>query len=513
MKKLLAVLLALAMLSSTAVCAYAADEVTAEGYKKEIIIAMADEFTEVDPMLTTAETNQIIQDCTCDLLTDTNLDTMQNEGELLESWEMIDPTHWTFKLKEGVKFHDGTILDTDDVEFTLMQRARENSITVSYAEKIKTFTKIDDLNFELELVKGDVDFNYTLAANSLAILSKEAFETMDPAEAVKIGTGPWMYDEIVPGDHVTLVRFDDCTLYDVPHTEKLTFRMIPEASARMIALENGEVDVIMSPSATDYTRLRESDTLDLVTEVGRGQHFIGFNLKNADSIVSNPDFRRAVAMGVDKEELIYAAWDGYAQESTNWHCRDVGYYSEIDGIPYDPDAAEALFEELGCDGLKISLVTSDADHRTKMATNLQSQLAGYGIDMSIEIMQNSALTELNTSDGTTSGVELLIASWTPGKTADYMYRNPIYSTGGRNYCHVDDAHVDELIDAGAGETDPAKRQEIYTELQKILVEDMVAMVPVAQATLTLGVRAGVTGARLHPGLVHQFKQAELFIGQ
>ena len=218
-------------------------------------------------------------------------------------------------------------------------------------------------------------------------------------------------------------------------------------------------------------------------------------------------------MGVDKEELIYAAWDGYAQESTNWHCRDVGYYSEIDGIPYDPDAAEALFEELGCDGLQISLVTSDADHRTKMATNLQSQLAGYGIDVSIEIMQNSALTELNTSDGTTSGVELTIASWTPGKNADYMYRNPIYSTGGRNYCHVDDAHVDELIDAGAGETDPEKRQEIYTELQKILVEEMVAMVPVAQATLTLGVRAGVTGARLHPGLVHQFKEAELFIGQ
>ena len=279
------------------------------------------------------------------------------------------------------------------------------------------------------------------------------------------------------------------------------------------ALENGEVDVIMSPSATDYSRLEEDANLDLVTETGRTQHFIGFNQKNADSIVSNPDFRRAVAMGVDKEELIYAAWDGYAQESTNWHCRDVGYYSEIDGIPYDPDAAEALFEELGCDGLKISLVTSDADHRTKMATNLQSQLSDYGIDVSIEIMQNSALTELNTSDGTTSGVELTIASWTPGKNADYMYRNPIYSTGGRNYCHVDDPHVDELIDAGAGETDPEKRQEIYTELQKILVEEMVAMVPVAQATLTLGVRAGVTGARLHPGLVHQFKQAELFIGQ
>ncbi|MBO5545000.1 MAG: hypothetical protein J5949_10265, partial [Oscillospiraceae bacterium] len=86
MKKVLSVLLALMMLASLSVSAFAADEVTAEGYKKEIVIAMADEFTEPDPMETTAETNQIIQDCTCDLLTDTNLDTMNNEGELLESW-------------------------------------------------------------------------------------------------------------------------------------------------------------------------------------------------------------------------------------------------------------------------------------------------------------------------------------------------------------------------------------------------------------------------------------------
>lgn len=484
-------------------------DVTADGYKREIIIAMADEFTEPDPMETTAETNQIVQDCTSDLLTDTNLATMKNEGELVDHWEMKDPTHWSFTLKDGIKFHDGTILDTDDVEFTLMERAPKHTATQAYAEKIKTFTKVDNLTFEVELEKDDVDFNYTFAANSLAILSKEAFESMPEDEAVKIGTGPWKYEEIVPGDHVTLVRFDDCTLYPVPHTEKLTFRMIPEASARMIALENGEVDVIMSPAATDYSRLADEEDLELVTEVGRGQHFVGFNLMNEDSIVSDPKFRLAVAYAIDKEEMIAAAWDGYAQASTNWHCRDVEYYSEINGIPYDPDKAKTLFDELGVNGLQIKLVTSDASHRQKMATNLQSQLSKYGITVNIETMQNSALTELNTSDGRTSGVEMTITSWTPGKNADYMYRNPIYSTGGRNYCHINDAELDAWIDEGAGEVDSAKRQEIYTKIDKKLVEETVAMVPIAQATLTLGTRAGVTGCKLHPGLVHQFKEAEL----
>lgn len=75
------------------------------------------------PWRTTAETNQIVQDCTHDLLTDTNLTTMQNEGELVDHWEMLAPDHWRFVLKDNVTFHDGTILNVDDVEFTF-QRSR-----------------------------------------------------------------------------------------------------------------------------------------------------------------------------------------------------------------------------------------------------------------------------------------------------------------------------------------------------------------------------------------------------
>ena len=95
-----------------------AEETGGQGYKEKIIIAMEDEFTTIDPMETTAESNQIVQDCTHDLLTDTNLDEMKNEGELVESWEMIAPDHWKFKLKDNVTFHNGEKLSVDDVEFT-----------------------------------------------------------------------------------------------------------------------------------------------------------------------------------------------------------------------------------------------------------------------------------------------------------------------------------------------------------------------------------------------------------
>ena len=517
-KKIFAFLLALASLMTMCVgcgqeAAAPADDAqaTTGGYKEEIVIAMADEFTTIDPMETTAETNQIVQDCTHDLLTDTNLATMQNEGELCESWEMVAPDDWIFKLKEGVKFHDGTILNVDDVEFTF-ERAKDHSATSNYMADIVEFIKIDDLTFEVKLAKGNVDYNYTMAANSLAILSKEAFETMSEAEAVAIGTGPWKFVEFVSGDHVTLERFDDCTLYPVPNTKRLVFRMIPEASARMIALENGEVDVIMSPAATDYARLEENPDLQLITETGRTQNFIGFNLKSPTFIGTDAKFRQAVAKAIDKEEMVIAAWDGYAQISTCMMCRDMGFYTDLEGIAYDPDGAAAMFAELGITPekrLSAKLVTSDAAHRVKMAENFQSQMAKYGIDISVEYMQNSALTELNTTaDPTTNGVEFYIASWTPGKNADYMFRNPIHSAGGRNYSHLADEEIDALIDAAAGETDVAKRQEMYTELQEKLTCEIIPWVPIAQPTLTFGAAAGVTGALIHPGLVHQFKFVE-----
>ena len=206
-----------------------------------------------------------------------------------------------------------------------------------------------------------------------------------------------------------------------------------------------------------------------------------------------------------------AAWDGYAIPSTNIHCRDMGYYHDIEGIPYDPDGAQALFDELGCNGMTIKLVTSDAAHRTKMANNLQAQLSKYGITLDIEIMQGSALTELLSSDGHTNGVEMFIASWTPGKNADYMYRNTMTTGAGRNYASLEDPEIDAMIDAAAGEVDPAVRDKLYLDLQNYLTCEVIPWVPIAQATLTFGAAADVTGAKIHPALVHQFKGIERLI--
>ena len=163
-------------------------------------------------------------------------------------------------------------------------------------------------------------------------------------------------------------------------------------------------------------------------------------------------------------------------------CRDMEYYADIEGIGYDPEKAQAMFDELGVKGTTINLITSDAIHRVKMGENFQAQMSKYGVTINVEYMQQAALNERLESD---KSVEMFILSWTPGKNADYMYRNPIYSQGGRNYAHVNDPESDALIDAAAGEVDKTKRAEMYEELQVRLTTEIIPWIPIAQATLTM----------------------------
>ena len=479
-------------------------------YKEEIVVALAGEFTTLDAAAGTAINNQIVQDCTHDLLFDVNLNTGKFEGELVESWEVIELDHWRFKLKDGIKFHDGTTLNTDDVEFTF-KRDAEMGATAGYMAKIKEFIKVDDLTFELKLVQPDVDFYYTFGQQALAIMSKEAFESMPEEEAVNIGTGPWKFDKFVAGDYISLVRNEESTLYDVPNTKRLVFRTIPEAASRMIALENEEVDIILDPSSTDYTRLSEDNSLQMVTGSSCNLAYLGFNIKSPNTLMANVKFREAIACAIDKEELVIAAFDGYAEPSTSIMCREQEYYADIDGISYNPERAQELFNEIG--EITISVTASENGFRKKLAENFQAQMAKYnGVKVNLNVMQHTAYLSKLKEDPKTSGVELFMATYAPNMNADAIFRAPLYTNGGNNRSHFSSAEVDALIDAGIAETDSSKRAEIYRQLQEKVTCEYIPWVPLAQPVSALGASADVTGFMLHPGNVHQFKNAEVLIG-
>lgn len=518
-KRIIAVLLSLIMMFSLAACTNGGSEPAAETqpdvaeptgepqYKEEIVIGLASEFDTIDPQGSNADRNFLVQDAVFDLLTDTDLDELVNKGELCETVTMLEPDLWEFKLYPNVNFHDGTILDTDDVLFTF-DRAKESQFCTSYVSQIEEVIKIDDLTFQMKLVKPNLDFNYVLANNQLAILSKEAFESMPEEQAATIGTGPWKYESYVPGEYVSLVRNEDSTFYETPNTKRLVFKMIPEASSRLIALQTGEIDICLDPSATDFGTIADDKDLNLLQIQGRGLRYIAFNLSK-ESPFSNELVRQAVACAINRDDIITVATGGYASRANNVLSKGCWGYTDIEGIPEDLEKAKVLMAEAGYpDGFSTALYYQNDTERSDIATVVQAQLAEIGITAELKGLEAAAFSEAVVQNGEH---EICIGRWTPGLNPDGMFRNSLYSAGGTNYAKCKDAKLDELLDAAMSEVDVSKRLALYAEIQTYLTEELIPWVPIYLTVNTVAARADVEGLKLHPAALHNFKYVEVLL--
>ncbi len=190
-------------------------------------------------------------------------DNREPVGDLAESFEIVDDTKYKFKLRKGVKFHNGDELKASDVKFSL-ERAKTMPKAMSNASAIDHVSVDGDYEVTIHLSNPCPAFLYILNDTSMKILSEKAVtEAGDTYGEAPIGTGPFMFKEWVPNDHWTLVRFDD--YFDGPATAtSITTRIIPEGSARTIALETGEIDVILAVDPVDAVNIENCK--DLVLE-------------------------------------------------------------------------------------------------------------------------------------------------------------------------------------------------------------------------------------------------------
>ena len=181
-------------------------------------------------------------------------DNREPVGDLAESFEIVDDTKYKFKLRKGVKFHNGDELKASDVKFSL-ERAKTMPKAMSNASAIDHVSVDGDYEVTIHLSNPCPAFLYILNDTSMKILSEKAVtEAGDTYGEAPIGTGPFMFKEWVPNDHWTLVRFDD--YFDGPATAtSITTRIIPEGSARTIALETGEIDVILAVDPVDAVNI------------------------------------------------------------------------------------------------------------------------------------------------------------------------------------------------------------------------------------------------------------------
>jgi peptide/nickel transport system substrate-binding protein len=397
---------------------------------------------------------------------------------LAESYEIPDPLTYQFKLKQGVKFHDGTEMTASDVVFNLL-RCRdfpETQIEVDICDTglyVDTAEATDDYTVDVTLKMPDATFLARMA--SIYIVPETAVREMGP-EAFNqkpIGTGAFQFVEWVKDQYVKLEKFDDY-FGGAPLFDELIIRPIPESSTRVSALRNGEVDIIYNVPPDSVQLIEDADGVH--PDISESNRFIFIYLNTFEPPFDNVLVRKAVNYAVDWPTIIETVLNGQAYETpmpiTPYDfpyeaLKDIG---EEKAYHYDPDRAKELLAEAGYpDGFDLEL--EGPDGRYLQDAEVLAAVGGFLDQVGIRTTINTQEWGIYYQERFYAGVvkaglfgmgnTIYDIDWLMGNHFDPDRRSFYYNT----------PRLKELIDAGLATPVPEERIEIYREAMNIIMDD------------------------------------------
>ncbi len=426
-------------------------------------------------------------------------------GDLAESWEFKDDVTVEFTLKEGVKFHDGSTLTAEDVKFSL-ETQKESPKVGHLVSMVESVEVVDDTHFIIHMNTPSNALVSSLNHSGCAIFSKAHVEKIlaegKTIESAPMGTGPYKFDDWTPGASFSLVKNPD---YFNPEraaqNDKLIFKVIPEESARTIALENGELDLLINVPTTDAQRIRES--ADLALDEYTVTTIEYFTVNHSKAPFDDVRVRQALSYAINKEDVVTVTVSGEGAPFDNYIGEPaIGYYDVVTKYEYNPEKAKELFAEAGIgEGFTFTCYVA-GNARANSATVIQANLAELGITMNIEQMEGSTFFE-KTGNGEH---EACLAGWVANAEPDNTYR-PLFTSAdtgaGGNRSYYKNPEVDKLVDDAAVNPDKAAVQKDYETILKILSDDAV-WVPLYSPSGLMARNAKLQGMNPSPIQMHDF---------
>ena len=457
---------------------------------------------------------------------------------LATSWETSeDGKEITFKLRRGVKFHDGTAFNADAVVFSF---ARQYDTNHPYNERgewaywgymfgdVDKMVKIDDYTVKLVLKRINASIMTSLAMFTVNIVSPTNAEKWG-ADAFKnpAGTGPFKFVEWVKDDHITL-EANDNYWREKPKLDRVIFRVIPDASARLMALEVGEVHGIEYPDPAHFDKIRANADLKLLTEPGMNVGYMAMNTgygyedANANAVrdsdepwVKTPGYfepltkkgvRQAINYAIDKQAIVDDLYMGTAIVAKNGMPPFMlGYNDYVEDYPYDPQKAKRLLAEAGYpDGFEVTLHVMPVSRPymfdpPKIGEAIQSYLAAVGI--TVKFYQVDWGTYLQETEA--GKHQMCLLGWTGDNGDPDNFMNVLYGpnatsigTAG-NYGFYIDEGAQFLLSQALQTYDVKERAHYYRIVQQML-HDAAAWVYLAHSNQNVVFSKNVQGYVLHP---------------
>ena len=479
---------------------------TAGGYKNTLTWAQGADVTSLDPHQGKETPAVQVNTQIFDTLVTVDPETNEVVPQIAESWEQTDDQTYVFKIREGIKFHDGSDLTAEDVKFSL-DRAR-NSAAVSYIVNfIEEVTVDDDHTVTVKTTAPYAPTLRNLAIPFAAIVPKAVVEADENAFIQNpVGSGPYKFVEWNHGDHVTLKAFDDYYA-GKPETENLIMKVIPETSQRTIALETGEVDLAYDLAVNDIPKVNSDDKLTVYEIPSLTCWYVSMNMNKKP--FDNPKVREAMSMAIDRQTIIDTINAGSGQTADAIIAPAVfGYYST--GVKeYNPTKAKELLAEAGYpNGFSTTLWVNDNQSRIEMCQAMQAMLLEVGVQCNLEVLEFGSFISRTTA----GDHDLAYFGWTTSSgDADYSYYSLEHSTqqgaaGNRSF--LADPDVDKLIEEARSNTNEEERKELYKELA-IKLDEINNNIPVYFSSINVGANKKVEGFVMDANGYHSLEKVKV----
>ncbi|WP_051581594.1 ABC transporter substrate-binding protein [Pseudonocardia acaciae] len=446
-----------------------------------------------------------------DSLTDQDPGTGRITPWLATAWEPNqDASAYTFTLREGVTFGDGTPLTAEVVRQNfdrIPELGARATLAKGYLAGYRGTTVEGPTRFTVRFAAPNVQFLQGTSTHSLGILAPATVSRSDDERCQRVvGTGPFVLGDYVKNLSITLTRRAGYR-WGSPlwahqgeaYLERLEFRIVPESGVRTGSLVSGEVDAIGSIGQQDEQPLTTAG-VQLLDRANPGIPFgISFNL--ARPLVSEPAVRAALSLSVDRPELVSAVFTSKTRPATGVLSSTTPAYADAGAaLRFDPDQAGATLDAAGWrpgpDGIRVRdgrrlgfalTFFSNAATNKPALELIQQQARRVGIELRLverPIAENTQVQQGGDFE----------AIWGNITRADPDILRGWYWTGGANYYRFPPGELDGVLTAQAGAADPARRAELVAAAQRRLLREH-SVVPVVELSTVLGVAPGVRGVR------------------
>ena len=468
-----------------------------DGAKDTLIVAIPESPTYMDPMVQASIGTYRVTTQMFDRLVMMDNDMNLVPG-LAESWEVIDDTTTVFHLRQGVKFHNGEEMTSEDVKYSLERCIANPGVNYNYLI-IESITCDDDYTVT---IKTSAPFNallYRLSLDAASIICKSADTSAEEFNKNPVGTGPFKFVSWELGGDVVLEAFEDYW-GGAPAVKRVIFRPIPEALNRTIGLETGEVDLAYDLGITDLESLAGNESVTTLTSPSTTVWYVGMNVQKAP--FDNEKVRQAVAYALDPQGYIDLVFSGEATPAnyTMLPPSVDGYVSDCSDYSCNVEKAKELLAEAGYpDGFSTTLWCSDTQVMRDSAVVIQEQLRQVGINAEVKTLESGQF-QSETGNGAHDMFIMSKTSIDPDSMLRSMYHTEALGPSG-NRCFWTTPEVDALIDEASTTTDTEHAMELYAEIQSKVAE-AAPLVPMAVEHLNAGMQSNVKGFGLYPGKSH-----------